>query len=89
MKVNGPGRQKVGHGRNSWQWVKHVWLHFYLLQALKGTFVSSVLSTVGTSVCVWGSTLRVVHTGRWEGAGGEMGGGGGGREGRRKWGGKL
>ena len=86
MKVNGPGRQKVEHGRNSWQWLKHVWLCFYLLQALKGTFVGSGLSTEGTSVCICGSMLRVMHTGRWEGAGGEMGGRGEGKGGAEEGG---
>ena len=54
MKVNGPGRSKLGQKRNSWQWAKHAWLYSDLLQALKGEhFVSSGFSTAeGTLISV-------------------------------------
>ena len=44
MKVNGPGRQKLEQGSNSWQWAEHVWLYSDLLQALKGEHLSALCS---------------------------------------------
>ena len=42
IKVNRPGRRKLGQGRNSWQWAKHAWLYSDLPQALKGKISSAL-----------------------------------------------
>ena len=39
MKVNGPGAQKLGQGRNCWQRAKHAWLYSDLIQALMGKYL--------------------------------------------------
>ena len=44
IKVNGPGRQKLEQGKNSWQWAKHAWLYSDRIQALVGDYC---LSAVG------------------------------------------
>ena len=51
MMVNGPGRSKLGQGRNCWQWVKHVWLYFDRIRALKGDHLSALASQQGRG---WG-----------------------------------
>ena len=71
MKVNGPGRSKSEHGRNSWQWAKHAWRYSDLLLALKGKhFVSPRFSKEGTFI----SARAVRHRVRGWGVGGGGGG---------------
>ena len=41
-KVNGPGKSKLGQGRNSWKQSKHAWLYSDLLQALKREHMSAL-----------------------------------------------
>ena len=60
MKVNGPGRLKLGQGRNSWQLAKHAWLYSDLLLFDRRTFVSSGFSTEGTLL----SASAVPHCGK-------------------------
>ena len=47
MMVNGSGRQKLGQGRNCWQWVKYAWQYSDLLQVLKGERWSALASQQG------------------------------------------
>ena len=42
MKVNGPGRHKLGQETNPWQWAEHVWLYSDLLKALKEEHLSAL-----------------------------------------------
>ena len=58
--VNGPGRYKLGQERNSWQWVKPVWLHSDLLLALKGEHLSALVPQQSLNFCIhsvppWGT----------------------------------
>ena len=61
MMVDGPGRSKFGHGRNCWQWVKHAWLYFDLLQALKGDHLSGLASQQGSGGQVGGGGGLHLH----------------------------
>ena len=42
MKVNGPGKQKLGQGRNYGTDYKHIWLYSDLLCAFKGKHSSAL-----------------------------------------------
>ena len=64
--MNGPGRSKIGQGRNSRQWPKHAWLQFYcdLLQDLKGEYLSSLGSQRRTTL-IFVSTAGLPHCMFW------------------------
>ena len=51
MKVNGPGKQKLGQGRNYGTDYKHIWLYSDLLRAFKlKKIISSGVLTEGTLI---------------------------------------
>ena len=60
------GRNK--QGKNPWHQAQHVWLYTDLLQALKGTRLSSVFSPDGLFICLLvGALSPVNHKGLHQG----------------------